>query len=473
MFIQRFFVEGLAHASYLFGADGEAAVVDPKRDVDDYLDAAQRQGMRIVAIFETHPHADFASGHVELAQRSGAVIYVSDKVQAVYPHRGLRHDDNVQVGSLQVRALDTPGHSPDSMSFYIEDTRLPSAEQRAVFTGDALFVGDVGRPDLRDADADPYALAEALFDSLHHVLYQLPHDTTIYPTHGAGSLCGRKIGTAPQSTIGGEKRYNWANQFQTRAQFAQAMVSNLPDRPPYFSYDVGVNLRGARPLSDLQRPTEIDPIAVLAESPDAAVIDIRSADVYGAEHIHGSLNIGIASSMFSTWVGFFVKPDAPIVLIVDQAAAPEQAWLQLARIGFENIAGFSGFDANRLRMTGVKLRESPQLGVYCLEDLQAAGKPILDVRTEGERSEGHIEGSLWIPLPALSQRLNEVPHGPLAVLCGSGYRSSLATSLLERSGFHDVVNVRGGWAAWTNRHQAEPDARDLVCREFTTSLLAA
>lgn len=224
MFTERFFVEGLAHASYLFGADGEAAVVDPKRDVDDYLAAAERHGATIVAIFETHPHADFVSGHVNLAQRTGAPIYVSEKVAAQYPHRGLKHDDVVRIGSLRVRAPNTPGYSPDSMSFFVE-----GGEQAIVYTGDILFVGDVGRPDLRDATADPRAMADALYETLHTVLFTLPDDTLVSPAHGAGSLCGRKIGTAPEATIGAEKQTNWANIFPNREAFTQAIAAAVTD----------------------------------------------------------------------------------------------------------------------------------------------------------------------------------------------------------------------------------------------------
>ena len=224
MFIERFFVEGLAHASYLFGSEGEAAVVDPRRDVDEYIEAASRHGARIVAVFETHPHADFASGHVELAQRTGAKIYVSHLLAATYEHVDLRDGDKVKVGYLEVTGLETPGHSPDSMSFYVEGGETPW-----LFSGDVLFVGDVGRPDLRDATDDPHAMAEALYDTLNR-FWQLPGATMVYPAHGAGSLCGRKIGGAPSTTIAAEREQNWATRFSTREEFVARTSSVRPWR---------------------------------------------------------------------------------------------------------------------------------------------------------------------------------------------------------------------------------------------------
>jgi glyoxylase-like metal-dependent hydrolase (beta-lactamase superfamily II) len=464
--IERFFVEGLAHASYLVVAGGEAAVVDPKRDVEDYLEAAERHGAAIVAIFATHPHADFVSGHVELAQRTGAAIYVSEKLQAGYRHRGLAHGEEVRVGPVRFLALETPGHSPDSLSFYVED-----GDQRVVFTGDVLFVGDVGRPDLRDADADPEQMAAALYDTLHQVLYRLPDDTVVYPAHGAGSLCGRKIGSAPTTTIGAEKMASWANQFRTREAFVAAMVANLPDRPPYFAHDVALNLAGARPLDALPRPRPLEPAEV--GGLHALVLDTRSPAAYGAGHLAGSLHVGLGMPVFATWVGFFVRPEEPVVLVVDYAEESERAWLELARIGYENVVGFLEGDAEAWRAAGLEVRKTRQMGVCCLEGWLREGGRLLDVRTPAEWREGHVDAATWIPLSGLPARLDAVPPGPIPVMCGTGYRSSLATSLLERAGRNDVANVRGGWATWSKRQCVEPDARDLTRREALEELAAA
>src|SRR5207253_402422 len=250
---KRFFVEGLAHASYLFGADGEAAVVDPKRDIDDYLADAEREGLRIVAIFNSHPHADFASGFRELADRTDAKVYVSHCAPANYEHEDGKDGQHVKVGSLDVELLETPGHSPDSLSFLVREKGQPVA----VFTGDLLFVNDVGRPDLRDADEDPNDLAHKLYDSLFGKILPLPDEVKVYPAHGAGSLCGRAISDAPFSLVGQERNINWAMQIQDRNEFVRQMTANLPDRPAYFSYDVDLNLQGVKPLEQVPMPKSI------------------------------------------------------------------------------------------------------------------------------------------------------------------------------------------------------------------------
>jgi hydroxyacylglutathione hydrolase len=461
MFVERFFVEGLAHASYLFGKDGEAAVVDPKRDVEDYLAAAERHGAKIVAVFETHPHADFVSGHVDLAQKTGAPIYVSEKYPAQYPHQDLKHGETVSVGGVRVTGLDTPGHSPDSMSFYAED-----GEERMVFSGDILFVGDVGRPDLRDMHADPKAMASALYDTLHEIFWKLPDDTVVYPAHGAGSLCGRKLGSAPSTTIGAEKIANWANRFRSREEFVEAMVSNLPDRPIFFYKSPFVNLAGPRPLAEVPRPRMLQPAELIHDYAAATVLDTRAAGEYGMQHLAGSLNVGLQLPVFSTWVGTFLKPEDPVVLVVDTPADAEKAWLDLARIGYENVRGFVFPEMDEWIAAGLELQETPQIEPCCVDAWVAEGRKLLDVRTPAEWEAGAAPGAHWIPLSRLPERMAEVPPGPLAVMCGSGYRSSIAASLLERAGRRDVVNVKGGWSAYSQRRCAEPDAQDLFCRDL-------
>lgn len=461
MFVERFFVEGLAHASYLFGRDGEAAVVDPKRDVQEYLDAAARHGARIVAIFETHPHADFVSGHMDLAAATGAPIYVSEAYPAQFPHRDLKHGETVNVGGMQVTGLDTPGHSPDSMSFFAED-----GEERAVFSGDILFVGDVGRPDLRDMHSDPRSMAEALYDTLHQVFWKLPEDTVVWPAHGAGSLCGRRLGSAPSSTIGAEKLGNWANGFESREAFVEAMLSNLPDRPIFFYHSPFTNLGGPRLLAEVPKPEPATAEALRDRLAGGLVLDTRSAAAYGAAHLAGSLNVGLELPVFSTWVGTFVKPDQDLVLVVESAEQAEKAWLDLARIGYERAAAYVVADPDGWRAAGLEVREMPQLEVCCVDQWVREGRRLLDVRTPGEWNAGAVEGAVWVPLAKLPERLAEVPAGPLAVMCGSGYRSSIATSLLERAGRKEVVNVKGGWSAYSQRRCTEPDAQDLFCQDL-------
>lgn len=449
MYLKRFFVEGLAHASYLFGADGEAAVVDPKRDVEDYLAEAKREGLRIVAIFNSHPHADFASGFRELAQRTGAKIYVSHLAPVSYEHVAAKDGERVRVGSLEVELLETPGHSPDSLSFLVRE----NGRATTVFTGDLLFVNDVGRPDLRDADEDPGALAGKLYDSLFHKILGLPDDVKVYPAHGAGSLCGRAISDAPFSLVGQERKLNWAMQIKERNEFVRQMTANLPDRPAYFSYDVGVNLEGAEPFSALPPLDEMTEEEVKhAVKDDAVVIDVRPPAKFGAGHFPGSINIGLGSPSFSTWSGFIVPGEKAIALVVGAAEDAKRARLELARIGFDNVLGYVRVDA---------LTETQKLPQMSVEDLKARGEKngplVLDVRTPSEWQSNHIEGARHVPLASFAKQVPDLPNDrPIAVICGSGYRSSVAGSLLQARGYKEVANVSGGMSAYTEAGAAPP-----------------
>lgn len=441
MYLKRFFVEGLAHASYLFGADGEAAVVDPKRDIDDYLAAAEREGLRIVAIFNSHPHADFASGFRELAERTGAKIYLSHVAPAKYERVAARDGEKVKIGSLEVELLETPGHSPDSLSFLVREGGQPVA----LFTGDLLFVNDVGRPDLRDADEDPSALAGKLYDSLHQKVLTLPDDVKVYPSHGAGSLCGRAISDAPFSLVGQERKLNWAMQIEERPEFVRQMIDNLPARPAYFSYDVDLNLRGAEPMSTLAPLGEMSESELKkAGSGGAIVIDVRSPGKFGAGHFPGSLNIGLGSPSFSTWTGFMVPGGKEIALVVGAEEEGKKARLELARIGFDNVLGY--LKANGLGQT----QKLPQISVPEFKaKLSANGPLVVDVRTPTEWKNSHLEGARHFPLATFAKQASALPNDrPIAVICGSGYRSSIAASLLQARGYQEVENVAGGMTAF-------------------------
>jgi glyoxylase-like metal-dependent hydrolase (beta-lactamase superfamily II)/rhodanese-related sulfurtransferase len=442
MFLKRFFVEGLAHASYLFGSDGEAAVVDPKRDIEDYLEEAERQGLKIVAIFNSHPHADFASGFRELADQTEAKIYVSHVAPVNYEHVAGKDGDRVGIGSLEVELLETPGHSPDSLSFLVRENGQP----RVVFTGDLLFVNDVGRPDLRDADEDPSALAGKLYDSLHDKILTLPDEVKVYPAHGAGSLCGRAISDAPFSLVGQERKLNWAMQIADRDEFIRQMTANLPDRPAYFSYDVGLNLEGAEPFSALPPLDEMTEEELKhAVKDDAVVLDVRSPGKFGAGHYPGSINIGLGSPSFSTWSGFMVAGEKAIALVVGSAEEAKRARLELARIGFDNLLGYVRAEA--LSQT----QQLPQISAQELKsNLQNNGPLVLDVRTPNEWKNGHIESARHVPLASFGRELPDLPNDrKIAVICGSGYRSSIASSMLQAWGYKEVENVAGGMEAFT------------------------
>ncbi len=456
MILKRYFVEGLAHASYLFGAGGEAAVVDPKRDVDDYIADAKAEGLKITAIFNTHPHADFASGFIELADRTGAKIYISHLAPVTYERVASKHGDKVRVGNLEVEILETPGHSPDSSSFLVRE----QGKEEVVFTGDLLFVNDVGRPDLRDADEDPLILADKLYDSLFDRILNLPDEVKIYPAHGAGSLCGRAISSAPFSFVGQERKMNWAAQITDRSEFVRQMVSHLPERPAYFSYEVGVNLKGSGHIGELPalkalREEELKK----ATTSGAYAVDTRSAPFFGAGHFPGSLNIGLGSALFSTWLGFLIPGGAPIALVVGSAENAEKARLELLRIGYDNVLGY---------IVEESLQETLQLSQLSVCDLKSSVRrgevsQILDVRTFGEWKENHIEEAIHIPLPQLPKEIGKLKMDkPIAVICGSGYRSTIAASLLLKEGAQRPQNVMGGMGAYLETKCPNWQASDLL-----------
>ena len=443
--IERFFVPGLAHASYLILNQNEAAVVDPQREVDAYILEAKARGASIKAILNTHPHADFASGFMELAQKTGAKVYTSHLAPVTYPHLAAKENDVISLGEAQLRILETPGHSPDSLSFVLEEE-----QPLAVFTGDLLFVGDVGRPDLRDADADPTDLAGKLYDSLFDKIMRLPDATQIHPAHGAGSLCGRAIASEAFSTVARERADNWALKLTEKPAFVQEMIANLPDRPAYFTYDVGVNLEGAPALDSLAelRPVGAEGI-IEGQQQGAQILDIRSAGAYGQGHLSGSLNIGIASHLFSTWTGFFIPGGSSIYLIAQTQEEATRARLELARIGYDQVEGY--LLAEDLPEA---LCQTTQVSACDLRDWMEQGfiGQIIDVRTCGERKAAHIEGSFHMPLPHLKAKVNQLRSDlPTVVYCGSGYRSAIAASLLQATGFERVYNLMGGMQAWESR----------------------
>jgi glyoxylase-like metal-dependent hydrolase (beta-lactamase superfamily II)/rhodanese-related sulfurtransferase len=441
MHIERFFVPGLAHASYVVASGREAVVVDPERNVEGYLDYLAKNGLELRYIFLTHPHADFVAGHAELSARSGAPILISESAPATFPHRDLKDGDRITLGSIEIKVIATPGHSPDSVCLCLFKSGAPVV----LFSGDTLFAGDVGRPDLRDLEVGAHELAGMLYDSLFRKLLRLPAEIKVYPAHGAGSLCGRKISSTPFTTIGEEAQTNWALQLNDRATFVEAMVANLPERPPYFARSVAINLRGAPFLSDLPALAHLPPAEYnQLKEKGANILDVRPGPLFGDAHAANSLNIGIASPSFSVWSGFFVNPDLPIVLVVESAMQTQEAQLELARIGFDQVIGF---------ITADDLEEKQQISQIAARDfltsLESQQRPlILDVRSAQEWSQDHLEGAIHIALSQLLGGIGELSRkAPLTVLCGSGYRSSIAASLLESKGFERLTNVMGGMQA--------------------------
>lgn len=452
MYFKQFYLGCLAQASYLIGSNGEAAVIDPRRDVDDYLKEAEREGLRIKYVIETHLHADFVSGHRELAERSGAEVVFGAKAEAGFPHRAVADGDELRVGDAVLRILETPGHTPESISVLAFE-KAGEAQPRLVLTGDTLFIGDVGRPDLVGKKGhSAEAMASSLYDSLHQKLLRLPDSVEVYPAHGAGSLCGKNLSKETSSTIGEQRRSNYALQPMPRDAFVRMLTSDLPEVPQYFPLDVEINRQGASPLAERPLPKALRAREVQAHVQQGAVVlDVRDAASYGAGHVPGSLNVGL-QGQFASWAGTLVAPDRSIVIVADEAARVQEAATRLARVGIEKLAGYLDGGIATWDEAGLEVAALPQISVRELHAWLAEGRPglrVLDVRRAGEYEGGHVPGALSTPLDRLERELPRVPGAsPLAVICAGGYRSSAATSILERHGITDIVNVAGGTNAW-------------------------
>ncbi|MGD0512116.1 MAG: rhodanese-like domain-containing protein [Terriglobales bacterium] len=448
MHFEQFYLGCLAHASYILASQGEAIVVDPQRDVDIYLKAAEEHQVRIRHIFETHLHADFVSGHKELAARTGAKIYIGANADAKFPHVAVRDGFELRVGNALLKVLDTPGHTLESICLVITDEEK-SPNPWAVLTGDTLFLGDVGRPDLSPTHT-PAQLGGMLYESLHRKLLTLADDVLVYPAHGAGSLCGRNMRAERSSTIGTERLTNYALQIKSKEEFVRQLTSNLPTRPEYFLQDAEINRRGATTLSDLP---ELPPISAaqlkLLLDEGVIALDVRPGDQFAHEHVPGSINIAL-SGQFASWAGTVLGLAARPVLIADSPDQLSEARLRLARVGLEDPRGYLNGGIEAWKQAGLVLAELPQITVQSLHDhLQSGTSQVLDVRREPEWNAGHVEGATWWPLDNFKVSPPEIDRDrPIAVHCKSGYRSMIACSLLQRAGFKNVINVIGGFDAW-------------------------
>jgi len=409
-----------------------------------YLDEASAHGFAITWILETHLHADFVSGHRELAARTGATIAVGARAEAGYPHRPLSDGDELRVGGLVIRVLETPGHTPESLSFVVYE-RPDDPKPWAVLTGDTLFVGDVGRVDILSSRLPVTELAGLMYDSLHQKLLTLPDDTRVYPAHGAGSLCGRNISKDTWSTIGRERMMNAALRPMTREAFIAEVTRDVPETPVYYLYSRDLNKTGPRLDAERPMPPALAPREVAAQTQAGAVIvDTRRADDFGAAHPSGALNVPL-DGQYASWVGTLLKPDQKIILVVDPARL-EEAVMRLARVGYEQVAGVLEGGIERWRAEGLPVGSIPQVPV---ESLAGAARHVLDVRRTGEWDTSHIPGARNIPLAQLPERLGELDRAAEWVLvCASGFRSSIATSVLARAGFTRLANAAGGMGAY-------------------------
>src|SRR5579862_4099738 len=448
MYFEQFYLGCLAHASYLLASEGDAVVVDPQRDVELYLKAAADHGVTIRHIFETHLHADFVSGHRELAARTDAKIYIGAQAGAIFPHVPVTEGFELTVGKALFRVLETPGHTAESICLVVTDSEK-SAEPWAVLTGDTLFIGDVGRPDLSPKHT-PAQLAGLLYYSLHEKLLTLPDKVLVYPAHGAGSLCGKNMRAERSSTIGTERLTNYALQIKSREEFVAQLTSNLPTRPEYFLKDAEINRTGAPALSELEPLRAIEPQALdrMLKAGELA-LDVRSGDEFAARHVPGSVNIAL-SGQFASWAGTVLGLASHPVLIAATEEQIGEARLRLARVGIEVLGGYLDGGVGAWQGAGLPIARTAQISPDELHrKLQAGNVRVLDVRREPEWDAGHIEQANWWPLDNFKVSPPEIDHSvPLAVHCKGGYRSMIASSLLERAGFQNVFNVTGGIDAW-------------------------
>jgi hydroxyacylglutathione hydrolase len=450
MYFEQFYLACLSHASYLVASEGIAAVVDPQRDVNIYLEEAAKHGFSIKHVVETHLHADFVSGHQELARRTGARIYLGAKAGAKFQHVPIQDGDELTFGQCRLEFLETPGHTVESVSVVVTDLEKPD-RPLAVLTGDTLFIGDVGRPDL-SADMTPQQLAGLLYDSLHQKLLRLPDDVLVYPAHGAGSLCGRQMSSEKSSTIGREKATNYALRATTRADFVKLLTAELPERPGYFALDVEINRSGAPPLEELPHINGMPSLEIKAlQDIGAIILDTRPAADFAAAHVPGSVQIGLAGQ-FASWAAIVLGLNKEIVVVAEDDQKARESRVRLARVGIENVIGYLEDGIAGWSRAGLPVEQTSQVSVeqlhgMLLEDPDSV--QVIDVRRASEWDGGHVQHALHKPLDHLATALSDLEKSkPTAVYCKSGYRSTIATSLLERAGFEGVMNVTGGFDAW-------------------------
>jgi hydroxyacylglutathione hydrolase len=451
MYFKQFYLGCLAHASYLIGSEGEGVVVDPQRDVDEYLADADAQGLKIKYVIETHLHADFVSGHQEIAARTGAQIIFGEKAGVEFEHRAVKDGEEIRMGDVVLRFIETPGHTPEGICVLV----TAPGEPQKLLTGDTLFIGDVGRPDLAGGKGyTPQMMAEMMYDSLHGKLLELPDEVEVYPAHGAGSMCGRNMSKETSSTIGEQRKFNYALRPMSKEEFVTMMTADLPEAPSYFPKDAEINRSGARGLSELQPPQPLTPQQVVnLRDKGHVLLDVRSAADFGAGHVPGSMNIGLGGQ-FAMWAGSLIPLNASIVIIADTGAQVDESVVRLARVGIENVKGYLEGAVTSWRDAGLQVDVLPQVSVAELnERLADNDMQIVDVRRPAEYENGHVPHAQNAPLASLDKSL-----GPLklekdkltAVICAGGYRSSAAASLLQQQGFSNLLNVTGGTGAWVN-----------------------
>ena len=460
MRIQQYYLACLSHASYMITDEKTktAAVVDPQRDIDQYLADAAAGGYAIKHVFLTHFHADFIAGHIELRDRAGATIHLGKRAGAEFEHVAMENGDTVEFGDVRLEILETPGHTPEGISILVYDLATSDSAPLAVLTGDTLFIGDVGRPDLlASIGVTADELADMLYDSITDKLVRLPDATLVYPAHGAGSMCGKSLSKETVSTIGEQKRFNYALQPMSREAFKQIVTADQPEAPDYFVHDAILNRKERAPLEASMkrslRALSLDEVLSMQKS-GAQLLDVRDGIDFEGAHLVGTLNIPL-SGKYATWAGSMLATDTPIVVIAEDGAE-EEAVMRLGRIGLDNVAGYLSGGMGALAKRDDLVERTERITAKALAEWLAGARSeagavpvVVDVRSAAEHATGHIASAMNIPLPHLEERIAEVPAGrPVAVHCEGGYRSAIAASLLQKLGRRDVRDLVGGYKAW-------------------------
>jgi glyoxylase-like metal-dependent hydrolase (beta-lactamase superfamily II)/rhodanese-related sulfurtransferase len=453
--LKQYYLGCLSHASYLIADEHTktAIVVDPQRDIEQYLEDASAHGFSIRYVALTHFHADFLAGHIELRNRAGARIVMGRRAQAEFDFQAVKEGDLLELGDVRIRILETPGHTPEGISLLIYDRTKSDEVPQAVLTGDTLFIGDVGRPDLlASIGVTADELAEMLYHSVGK-LRELPDETLVYPAHGAGSMCGKSLSKETVSTIGEQKRFNYALQPMTLTAFKQLVTEDQPEAPEYFVYDA---IKNRQERLDLEASMQASLKGLGLEevlrlkNQGAQLVDVRDGVDFEGAHLIGSINIGLQGK-YATWCGSLLSHEAPIV-VVAEPGNEEEAVMRLGRIGFDNVAGYLRDGMAALESRPDLVRSVPRITSPALKEQQTGSPPpfVIDVRSDKEWQTAHLKGSHNIPLTHLVERLSEIPMDrPVVVHCEGGYRSAIAASLLDREGRSNVMDLIGGIKAWS------------------------
>jgi hydroxyacylglutathione hydrolase len=455
MKFKQFYLGCLAHASYYIGSDGEAAVIDPQRDVQQYIDEAEANGDKIKYVIETHSHADFVSGHLELAEKTGAQIVYGRRANTEFPTLKVKDGDTLMLGKIELKFMETPGHTPEGITILARNTEAP-AEPMKMFTGDTLFIGDVGRPDLIGSKGfTAEQMGAMLYDSLHEKILPLPDETEVYPAHGAGSLCGKSLSKETWSTLGEQRKLNYALKPMSKEEFIKVVASDQPEVPAYFPVSAAQNLKGSASLEDLPKPEKLSTDEILEF--DGIVVDVRPNYLYGEGHVPNSINIGLGGQ-FASWAGTLIPIGTPVAIVADTQEQVDEAFMRLARVGIETTIGhilFGDYEGEKKVVEQVSVEDAKSATVN--------GAQFVDVRRPAEHSNGHAPNTINLPLNILSREIDRLdPVKPTYVICQSGYRSSIATSILENAGFVSLHNVTGGTKAWLDAG-LETEVSETAC----------